>query len=96
MSHVISFRSYPENMDRGLITCDIIEEVECACYAEGGGLDRPIRWLDGIVLDSYNEAEEYIKDHDDGWYDNLAVKYRTTDKDNKPVNNWLVKFEYHV
>ena len=39
------------------------------------GLGRPIRWID-VLLDDYDKAMQYIESHDNGWYDQLAVKYK--------------------
>lgn len=48
---------------------------ECA-EREGGssGLHYPIRWEKTICKD-YDEAMEYIEQHDNGWYDQLAVRF---------------------
>ena len=35
--------------------------------------------------------DEYIKRHDRGWYDCLAVQYKSSRK-----KYWLVKIEYHT
>ena len=93
MSHIINYTSYPETVDKGEITCDIIMDVE---ERSPSGLYRPIRWLNDVTLESYNEAEDYIKDHDDGHYDNLAVKYQSKDSEGKPTIYWLIKYEFHV
>ena len=66
---------------------------ECKQIADANG-DYPgqidgIRFRD-VVLDSRKEAEDWIDEHDKGWYDNLAIKF----KDGKKVL-WLVKIEYH-
>ena len=42
-----------------------------------GGLGKKIRWLEDHICDSQEEAEEYIKREDRGWYDQLAVRFRT-------------------
>lgn len=58
----------------------------------GSGLYKPIRILaiDRVFKD-YVDAQNYIEEHDVGWYDNLMVKY----KEGKSVK-WLVKIEYHT
>lgn len=38
------------------------------------GLDNPIRFID-VVCENEEEAKKYIKAEDNGWYDNLAVKF---------------------
>ena len=60
-------------------------------WQEGAsGLPSPIRWIDRVCK-NYEEAEEYIKSHDRGWYDCLAIKYKMSRK-----IYWLVKIEYHT
>ena len=60
-------------------------------YEEGAvGLPNPIRWIDH-VYENREEAMEYIKLRDRGWYDSLAVKYKKGRK-----IYWLVKIEYHT
>ena len=54
------------------------------------GLPNPIRWID-YLCKNLEEAEGYIKSHDSGWYDSLAVKYKLGRK-----IMWLVKIEYHT
>ena len=60
-------------------------------WQEGAsGLPSPIRWIDRVCKNC-EEAEEYIKTHDRGWYDCLAVQYKHGRK-----KYWLVKIEYHT
>ena len=60
-------------------------------WREGAsGLPSPIRWIDRVCKNR-EEAEEYIKTHDRGWYDCLAVQYKHGRK-----KYWLVKIEYHT
>lgn len=42
------------------------------------------------VCDSYDAAYNWINNHDNGWYDNIAVRYKENDS-----IRWLVKIEYH-
>lgn len=92
MSHIIDYTSYPISTEKGEIYCDIIQYVE---ERSPSGLYRPIRWIDE-TLENYAEAEDYIKDHDDGHYDNLAVMYKSKNNDGKPEIYWLVKYEFHI
>ena len=75
MSHNIEYYDYAANVDRKKVLASLSEHVSCCTIREGGyGIDR-IRWLDH-VCDTYDEAVEYIRTHDSGRYDQLAVMYR--------------------
>lgn len=77
MSHIIDFTSYPENCNKKKVQRDWDIVVQHEDYQEGAsGLPSNIRWLENFVADNKDEAEAYIKDHDKGWYDCLAVRYR--------------------
>ena len=76
MGHEIQHRVYRENVDRKQVEADLNHYVKQACWREGGsGLDKPIRWYDNICA-NYDEALEFIRQQDRGWYDQLAVKFR--------------------
>jgi len=67
---------------------------ECKRLADREGdypnqLDSGIRFKD-YVMKNRAEAENWIEQHDSGWYDNLAIKY----KDGRKIM-WLVKIEFH-
>lgn len=55
----------------------------------GCGLYNGIRFTDK-VFSNYALAINWINNNDNGWYNNLAVKYKDGRK-----TNWLVKIEYH-
>ena len=75
MGHEIRHETYPENVNKQKVQNEWDAAVRRICYQEGAsGLASPIRWLD-MVCDSYEEAEEYIRSKDKGWYDQLAVRY---------------------
>ena len=67
---------------------------ECDRYAKAEGdygygiADKGIRFNE-TVLKNRAEAEKWIELHD-GWYENLAIRYKDGRK-----TNWLVKFEFH-
>lgn len=76
MGHEIRHAVYPEDVNKKRVEQEWNERVRHICWEEGsGGLNRPIRWLDHICKDQ-EEAEAYIKSHDRGCYDQLAVKFR--------------------
>lgn len=75
MSHNIEFFTYPQNVDKKKVEAELNTYVAHADWLEGcSGLDKPIRWLD-VLCDTEEKAHDYIKSHDRGWYDSLAVKF---------------------
>lgn len=80
MSHNIEYYDYPTAKKKAVIESDLQAYARQATWQEGGGgLNSPIRWYDE-VCDDYESAKEFISNHDKGWYDQLAVKYRHFDK----------------
>jgi hypothetical protein len=74
--HHIHYSSYNENVDKAEVQEEWDEYAAMKDEKEGcSGLDKPIRWIDKI-LPNLEAAEEYIRNHDSGWYNQLAVKYR--------------------
>ena len=43
-----------------------------------------------VICKNRKEAEQFIKDHDTGWYSDHAVRF----KDGRRLT-WLIKYEYH-
>lgn len=72
--HNIEHYDYQENVNRKEVQADLSRYVSHQTWQEGGCGIEPIRWNDHICT-SYEEAEQWIKEHDRGWYDQLAVKY---------------------
>lgn len=66
---------------------------ECGALADRDGDYKGqitgIRLRD-YVLDNREEAENWIRLNDRGWYDNLGIKYKEGRR-----TMWLVKIEYH-
>lgn len=76
--HNIEHYNYPENISKKDVFAKLNHYVHVQTEAEGGtGLEQ-IRWLDDVICDSYDDAKKYIEEHDRGWYDQLAVRYRET------------------
>ena len=72
--HNIEHHDYKENVNKNEVWAELNDYVEHCTWEEGGnGIER-IRWNEHIC-NSYEEAQEWIKQHDRGWYDQLAVKY---------------------
>lgn len=77
MGHETRYTSYDENVNRRAVYAQWSEHAMHDGWQEGcHGLNHDIRWIEGPILNSYDEAYEYIKEHDSGWYDQLAVRYR--------------------
>jgi hypothetical protein len=76
MGHEQEFYSINEKINKKAFEKEVNAHVAMATWNEGGhGLDHPIRWLSNIC-NSYDEAVDFIRANDKGWYDQLAVRYR--------------------
>ena len=76
MGHNIERYSYAIGTSKSAIEAELNERVRKITWQEGGhGLYGPIRFIDEVLPD-YEAAVEYINQHDKGWYDQLAVKYK--------------------
>ena len=74
MGHAIMHYEYSIDTDKKTIE----EEMNEQAVMDGdyhSGLNASIRWIDKICADR-KEAYEFIQEHDKGWYDQLAVKFR--------------------
>ena len=74
MGHAIEHYIYDVNTDKRKIESIMNERAR----EEGdyhSGLNQSIRWIDHICEDR-DKAYEYIDSHDQGWYNQLAVKFR--------------------
>lgn len=76
MGHEIIYESYAASVDTRSVQAEWEDRIRHICWQEGGGMSQPIRWIDHICEDR-EAAYKYIERHDDGWYDQLAVKYYT-------------------
>jgi len=74
MGHEIRHLVYGEHTSKVIIEADA-NDLSRQDGDYHHGLDRPIRWFDHVCANR-EDAEEYIESHDNGWYDNLAVKFR--------------------
>lgn len=82
MSHNIKYFDYPETASEQSIESKLGAFVETECYQECGKLSK-IRWLYHEPFNSYDEAEDYIHRMDNGWYDNLTVRYKSPSEESK-------------
>ena len=78
MSHNIRYEDYDLGINRKHVEESWDNYVAHADYGEGAsGLPNPIRWIENGISESYNEAMARIEKLDDGWYDQIAVKYKS-------------------
>ena len=79
--HNIHHETYDEKVNKKKVQAYWDNYAAREDYQEGcSGLGQPIRWID-YVCDDINAAYEYIEQHDRGWYDQLAVKFRKVNKE---------------
>lgn len=86
--HNIEYRTFNENVDKEKALREISAYVSAQAYLEGGNGIRKIRWLDARVLDNEDLATDYLKTHDNGNYDCLAVRFYQFDQ---PVTSDKIK-----
>jgi len=87
MSHNIQHFDYPDNVDKKKVCADLDNYVAHEDWQEGcSGLCNPIRWIDK-VFETHKEAVDYIDKIDQGWYDNIAVKYKEYPRPDKSKLN---------
>lgn len=77
MSHNIEYGIYKENINKDKVQKEWDNYVRIADRAEGAsGLGKAIRWAEGVApLNSEEDAYDWVKSHDKGWYDQLAVRF---------------------
>lgn len=77
MSHVVRLEDYPLTCNKKKVEDEYNAAARIAGRAEGSsGLGKRIRWNNlATPLENREAAEKWIDDHDDGWYDQLAVTY---------------------
>lgn len=75
MGHVVRTEIYPANVNKKFVQQEWDAVVRCEDRGEGAsGLPYPIRWIDK-TFPNIETAQQYIEEHDNGWYDQLAVKF---------------------
>lgn len=81
--HNICYYTYEEKCNKNKVYAELNEMVEHEDWQEGGSLES-IRWLENAPLcENYDKAKEYIESHDKGWYDCLAVRFKSPKGDKK-------------
>lgn len=83
MSHNIKMVTYSQNVNKTKVQELWNDYVRSENWQEGsGGLPNNINWVENKVFDTYEDAENYIKECDEKiWYNCMAVQYRDTPKD---------------
>lgn len=77
MGHNIRYAEYPENVNRKKVQADWDNYVRHEDWQEGANsLPGQIRWIENEILGSEEEARAYINEHDNGWYDQIAVRFK--------------------
>lgn len=74
MGHEIVHRTFDVSKSKEYIANEM-DEIARYNSDSRSGLYGAIRWIDRICTD-YDEAYEYLRERDNGWYEQLAVKYR--------------------
>ena len=74
MGHAIYYLDFEESVSKEKIVAEADEMAEYESDSRSG-LPGTIRWLNHIC-DDREQAHEFIDKNDDGWYDQLAVRYR--------------------
>ncbi len=78
--HNVMHESYPERVNKGDVQAEWDHYAYMEDWQEGCSGVSPIRWLESVICDTYEDAEKKIEELDKGWYDCLAVKYRVPKK----------------
>ena len=91
MGHEVRHYDVKENIDRVAFEKKLDHMVAMDDWQEGAsGLPKSIRWIESAgVLDSYDDALDYIEKHDHRAYDQLAVRYNATKDEFKPSAKFL-------
>lgn len=79
MGHAINYLYFDGKTSKKQMEAEANERARCdGDYHHS--LDQPIRWYDNVICEDLERAMEFIKSHDKGWYDQLAVQYRVYPK----------------
>lgn len=80
MGHEVRYKVYSGDVNQKNVQAEWDDYVRSECWREGAsGLCNSIRWLPAIC-NTEEEARVYIHTHDKGWYDQLAVRFRSPEK----------------
>lgn len=74
--HNVEYGEYEENVNKKRVQEYWDNYAAREDWEEGcSGLNGNIRWIN-YICESRDEAYEYIEAHDNGWYDQVAVKFK--------------------
>lgn len=77
MGHQINYHVYPQNCDRRKVQIELDDYAAHEDWQEGcTGLPNSIRWIENPICCNYDDAAQFIDQHDTGWYDQLAVRFK--------------------
>jgi len=77
MGHQINHNVYPLNCDRRKVQAELDDYAAHEDWQEGcTGLPNSIRWIESAICNNYDDALKFIDEHDSGWYDQLAVRFK--------------------
>ena len=72
MGHAVMYETYPVTWTIQHITADVGDYIQQ--NGDGYGSDK-VRFPTEKIFDTRQDAEEYIRSADNGWYDGVAVKF---------------------
>ena len=75
---------------------NVVDDIQDYAEREGDGYSGPLKWHDEVEpLASREEAEEWIRVHDKGWYDDHAVRFYDYSKaeDTKKITELKGRFK---
>ena len=78
--HNIHYLTYAEKVNRKEVMADITEMAR----SDGDGYSSRMTWHDEVEpFETYEEAKEFIRSRDNGWYDDHAVRFKDYSKATK-------------
>ena len=87
MSHAIDYFSVDSRDDIYQAACDFASANVDRCENPDGTYHGRMTIHDTPILNSRSAAEEWIRAHDRGWYDDHAVRYRVDAKPTAEMQN---------
>ena len=76
MGHVVNYDIQAENVNRKKVQAYWDDYAAREDWQEGcSGLATNIRWIERKICEDEESARDYISENDNGWYDQLAVRF---------------------
>ena len=76
MGYITNYMVYKENVNKRDVRAELDALIQHESRGGMNGLPADIKWVEGIILDSKNEAETYLRDHCTGFYGQMAVRFK--------------------